>query len=143
MSVARCRGQVIAGLLGGALAASTAWSGGTYLVQGRGVEYRLEIGGPAPKGAQPAGDGWYRTAELEFRTASGALSGPVVLIRCRDPSCLTDRGVLVGDSESDVLRRYGGPQERSSSEQGALMRYNGVGFLVEAGRVRAIYILPP
>jgi hypothetical protein len=125
------------------LAASAAWGGGLYLVQGRGLEGKVEIGGPVPRTATAPVAGWFRAGELEFRTATGDRHGPIVLIRCQQATCLTDRIVLVGSDESEVLRRYGAPQERSESEQGALLRYRGVGFLVVSGKVSAIYILPP
>lgn len=144
MRVARNRRCAVSALLlCGSLATSAAGAAGIYLVEGRGLERVLEVGGAAPKGARPAGDGWYRTAGLEFQTTSGSARGKVVLIRCHNAPCLTDRGVRIGSSVAEVLRRYGAPQERKGSAREALIRYRGAGFLVQEGVVTAIYILPP
>ena len=120
-----------------------AQGGGTYLVQGIGLERVLEIGAAPPPNAQKERNGWFSAANLDFRTTSGNLDGKVVLIRCRDPNCLTDRGVRIGDSWADVLRRYGAPLDSSVANGKALIRYRGIGFLVREVKVSAIFVLPP
>lgn len=132
-----------ASLLCGIVMLPAVWGGGVYLVEGRGLEGVLEVGRAAPKTARPAGNSWYRAAELEFQTDSPNARGKVVLIRCRDTPCLTDRGVRIGSTVAEVLRHYGAPQERKDSARAALLRYRGIGFMLQQGVVTAIYILPP
>ncbi|MDH4276042.1 MAG: hypothetical protein OEW08_13490 [Gammaproteobacteria bacterium] len=66
----------------------------------------------------------------------------IIMIRCDMPICLTDQNIMVGMSQTDVLRRMGAATRNFSTVEGVLLAYNGVGFEMVRNAVKRIYILP-
>jgi hypothetical protein len=123
------------------LAASAALAGDViYLVPGLGIKGGLQIGD-----AGEVKDRWNEVRlpnkkedkGLMYRTNSAR---QVIAIQCRKPECVTDQGIRVGMSESNVLRRYGAPRKESPTSAGMYYEYLGIGFEVVNGTVAAIYI---
>ena len=129
-------GLGIALLVAGGLAAPTAMGGAAvYLIPGLGVKEGPQIGRPyvAPTtgGAKDKG--------LEIKRSANGL---VVFIRCHTDECITDRGIQVKMSETEVLRRYGAPRAEAQTAAGYFLEYAGIGFEVGSGQVTAISVFP-
>lgn len=120
-------------------------AGGYFLIDGVGLEGKLQIGLPAPKNVKASGDqeGWRRLDNLPlyFKTTSG---DRVAVIRC-DRLCLTNRGISIGSSFEDVLLGYGTPSEEKTLSGKKFLIYSGAGFLFDksGNSVESIYIIPP
>jgi hypothetical protein len=118
--------------------------GGLFLVDGVGLEGKLEIGMPAPPQARELNDqsGWYGLDDLPiyFKITTDR---HVVMIRC-DNYCLTNRSISIGSRVQEVLRTYGKPLAERSIEGKKFLEYRGVGFALNAqgNAVGNIFILP-
>lgn len=126
-----------------ALAPERAACGGFYLIDGVGLQGRLEIGRPAPRNAREIRGqrGWYRLDRIPllFRKTP---DNRIAVIRC-DGYCLTNRSVAVGSSIREVFLSYGTPIEEKTLEGKRFLTYGGTGFLLDAkGAVEAIFIFP-
>jgi hypothetical protein len=111
-----------------------------YLVPGQGIKGGLQIGD-----AGEVKDRWNEvrlpkqkeSKDLTYRTNTAR---QVVAIQCSKPECVTDQGIRVGMSETNVLRRYGAPRKETPTNTGVYYEYLGIGFEVVNATVVAIYI---
>jgi hypothetical protein len=111
-----------------------------YLVPGQGIKGGLQIGD-----AGQIKDRWNEvrlpkqkeSKELTYRTNTAR---QVVAIQCSKPECVTDQGIRVGMSETNVLRRYGAPRKETPTNTGIYYEYLGIGFEVVNATVVTIYI---
>lgn len=126
-----------------AVAPERADCGGFFLIDGVGLQSKLEIGRAAPRNARAirGRPGWYSLDRhpLSFRKTP---DNRVVVIRC-DKYCLTNRSVAVGSSMGEVFLSYGTPAEERTLEGKRFLSYGGTGFLFDTREnVEAIFIFP-
>ncbi len=116
--------------------------GGLFLIDGVGLQGRLEIGMRAPqdRGAVRDHPGWLILDDGPLWFAK-TTEGQVALIRC-NKQCLTNRGVATGSRRQEVLSAYGNPVEERPLEGKQFLSYRGAGFLLDGDTVVAIFILP-
>ena len=132
-------GGRIALLLAFAAGPSFIQAGGLYLEPGLGTN-DVVIGKKPRQKAEPDREGWRVTRDgLKYKQAE---NGSVALIRCDQPQCITRQNVRVGMEASELWRRWGAPQREQTAEGGLFYEYAGIGFLVQQGRIAAIYVLP-
>ena len=110
-----------------------------YLGPGTGVSNVLRIGDRRPAAQAGSWQRDRRVADLEYQTTP---DGIVVVVRCDTPKCVTAQGIRVGNTESDVLRRYGAPRAQAKTAEGVYYEYGGIGFEIAGGSVRRIYAFP-
>ena len=126
------------------LSPGQAFCGGYFLVDGIGLEGKLEIGRSAPKEVRSAdAQGWSSMdgMPLDFKTTG---DNRVAVIRCAS-HCLTNRGIAIGSSVKEVLLTYSTPDEEKVVNDGKkVLIYKGVGFLLDQKEsfVEGIYIFP-
>lgn len=124
-----------------ALAAGSVFvqAGGLHLEPGQGTN-DVVVGKEPKQKAAPGPEGWRVTSDgLKYKQAK---DGSVALIRCDQPQCATSQNVRVGLEASELWRRWGAPRDEQKAEGGLFYEYDGIGFLVQQGRIATIYVFP-
>ncbi|SRR6266536_4345860 len=143
----RSRSTVLAFCLRGCVCAGAAWmlmvgpnvawaqqlvrlnsgEGASILPSGRSYRLGERLPSPAP-------------AEVSLEASRGTIRS----ICCpgpnsqTQPSCVTERQIRANATRADVVGRYGPPQSGSDSQ----LRYSGISFALEQGRVKRICVVP-
>jgi len=114
--------------------------GGIFLLTGVGLPGELEIGQKRDDISTGEEGKWIdHDSGLRFKVDKHRF---VVLILCEQRGCVAERNIEIGTKKDTLLRRYGAPLQENTLKDGSFYRYYGVGYKIQKGRVRAIYIFP-
>lgn len=116
-------------------------AGGFILKAGIGIPGTIHLGSPPPKHSPAKKNKWnaLRNSPVEYKLDQ---KGRVSIIRCKKRGCITSSGVAVGAPAGKIFRWNGTPVERIEKNNFLSYRYPGVTYMVQKGRVRAIFIHP-
>lgn len=133
-------------LFGGVFSFATrgiAMSAQRFLVKGIGLQGVLEIGDTNPSIDWAEREWLVHPSDLKFKVDAQDPRRPVVLIKCDQGDCVTDRNVKLGTLQKTVLSRFGAPlQKKQLKNDRIFFGYHGVGFEFVNNRVHSIYIFP-